>query len=85
MVAYNAYFHAYSGPFAAFCSSGNGGVRETIYMCQRKGMLKTLDEILFKYHSQEVFDRVKLKVGQAPNNAYESWVNRVRKTSYETP
>jgi len=75
MVAYNAYFHAYSGP------SGNGGVRETIYMCQRKDMLKTLDEILFKYYSQEVFDRVKLKVGQAPNNAYESWVNRVRKTS----
>jgi hypothetical protein len=79
MVAYNAYFHADSGP------SGNGGVRETIYMCQRKDMLKTLDEILFKYYSQEVFDRVKLKVGQAPNNAYESWVNRMRKAPRETP
>jgi len=54
-------------------------------MCQRKDMLKTLDEILFKYYSQEVFDRVKLKVGQAPNNAYESWVNRVRKAPQKTP
>ena len=79
MVAYNAYFHADSGP------SSNGDSRETIYMCQRKDMLKTLDEILFKYYSQEVFDRVKLKVGQAPNNAYESWVNRVRKAPQKTP
>lgn len=68
MVAYNASFHNF----------------ESTYMCQRKDIPNTLDEILFKYHSDEVFERVKLKVGQAPNLAYESWVNRVRVTPQRT-
>lgn len=39
---------------------------------------KTMDEIIFKYHSEEVFERVPAKQGQVPNIKYESWVTRDR-------
>jgi hypothetical protein len=37
---------------------------------------KRMDEIIFKYHSEEVFERVPAKHGVVPNLKYESWVTR---------
>lgn len=34
------------------------------------------DEILFKIHSDEVFERVPTKPGQVPSRRYESWLTR---------
>ena len=37
---------------------------------------KAMDEIIFKYHSEEVFERVPAKHGAIPNLKYEAWVTR---------
>ncbi len=37
---------------------------------------KCMDEIVFKYHSEEVFERVPAKHGAVPNLKYESWITR---------
>ena len=37
---------------------------------------KTLDEIVFKYHSDEVFERVPAKPNTVPSNKYEAWITR---------
>ena len=37
---------------------------------------KSMDEIIFKYHSEEVFERVPAKHGAVPNLKYESWITR---------
>lgn len=37
---------------------------------------KYMDEIIFKYHSEEVFERVPAKHGAVPNLKYESWITR---------
>lgn len=37
---------------------------------------KTLDEILFKYYSEEVFERVPAKPNTVPSNKYEAWITR---------
>ena len=37
---------------------------------------KTMDEIIFKYHSEEVFERVPIKPNTVPNMRYEKWVTR---------
>ena len=39
---------------------------------------KTLDGIIFRYHSEEVFERVPVKASQVPNLKYETWVTRER-------
>lgn len=35
-----------------------------------------LNEIIFKYHSEEVFDRVPAKPGSVPSTKYDKWVTR---------
>lgn len=37
---------------------------------------KVMDEIIFKYHSEEVFERVQAKPNTVPSLRYESWVTR---------
>jgi hypothetical protein len=37
-----------------------------------------LNEIFFKYHSEEVFERVPAKPGSVPSAKYERWVTRAR-------
>lgn len=37
---------------------------------------KMLNEVLYKWHSDEVFDRVELPVGKLPNGKYRNWVNK---------
>jgi len=37
---------------------------------------KTMDEIIFKYHSDEVFERVPTKPNTIPSMKYEKWVTR---------
>jgi len=37
---------------------------------------KTMDEIIFKYHSEEVFERVPIKPNTIPSMKYEKWVTR---------
>lgn len=42
---------------------------------------KAMDEIIFKYHSLEVFERVPAKHGAIPNLKYEAWVTREEESS----
>ena len=51
------------------------------YLCKAADVLKVLDEIIFKWHSKEVFELVTLEVGQVPNPEYENWVDRYPKES----
>jgi len=37
---------------------------------------KTLNEVLYKWHSDEVFDRVVMPVGKLPKGKYRNWVNK---------
>jgi hypothetical protein len=39
------------------------------------GVRKLIDEIIFKYHSNEVFKRRPVKPGQAPGVKYNKWVD----------
>ena len=36
----------------------------------------TLDEIIFKYHSKEVFETHIMPEGQVPSNKYDNWIDR---------
>ena len=51
------------------------------YICRAIDIPKVLDEIIFKWHSKEVFEMVTLEVGQVPNPEYEKWVDRYPKES----
>ena len=53
------------------------------YLCKASDVPKVLDEIIFKWHSKEVFELVTLEVGQVPNPEYESWVDRHPKPNPE--
>lgn len=37
---------------------------------------RSMDEIIFRYHSEEVFERVPAKHGAVPNLKYEAWITR---------
>jgi hypothetical protein len=39
-----------------------------------KLLLENLKELLYKYHSDEVFERIELPIGKLPCKKYESWV-----------
>jgi hypothetical protein len=56
----------------------------SVYICYAADVLKVLDEIIFKWHSKEVFEMVTLEPGQVPNPAYESWVDRYPKDTQGT-
>lgn len=40
---------------------------------QTKSITDALKEVMYKYHSDEVFKKVKLPIGKVPNKKYEKW------------
>lgn len=47
--------------------------RETVPIAT-DALLPRFRELVYKWHSDEVFDKVQLPVGKAPSNKYNSWV-----------
>lgn len=43
---------------------------------EAEDFFKTLDEVLLKYHSDEVFERVPAKPNTVPSTKYEKWITR---------
>ena len=39
-----------------------------------------LNEVLYKYHSDEVFDKVQMPEGKLPKGKYKNWVNNEEKS-----
>jgi hypothetical protein len=48
--------------------------RETVPI-STDALLPRFREIVYKWHSDEMFDKVQLPVGKAPSSKYNSWVN----------
>lgn len=45
----------------------------TRFNIQTKSITDELKEVMYKYHSDEVFEKVKLPIGKVPNKKYEKW------------
>lgn len=50
-----------------------GFMPQTIFVLTSR-IPKKLKEVLYKYHSDEVFEEVELPVGEVPSNTYNNWV-----------
>lgn len=49
------------------------GSMATRFNIQTKSITDALKEVIYKYHSDEVFEKVKLPIGKVPNKKYEKW------------
>lgn len=49
------------------------GSMATRFHIQTKSITDALKEVIYKYHSDEVFKKVKLPIGKVPNKKYEKW------------
>ena len=74
---------AYSVKFREIPNDYKNPSAGSTYICYAPETLKVLDEIIFKWHSKEVFEMVTLEVGQVPNSDYEKWVDRYPKPNAE--
>ena len=60
----------------AFVAGKSGYYRPKSFSVEAQEFGKTLDEIIFKYHSEEVFEKVQAKQGSVPSVKYDKWVTR---------
>ena len=75
---------AYSVKFREIPNDYSNPSAGSTYICYAPETLKVLDEIIFKWHSKEVFEMVTLEIGQVPNPDYEKWVDRYPKDTQGT-
>lgn len=67
-------FHKAFVLLAFYVLGGKAGDQPLVV--EPKELSQAADTIIFKYHSEEVFERVPVKDGAMPNLKYESWVTR---------
>lgn len=67
-------FHKAFVFLAFYALGGRVGVQDLVV--EPRELNQAADTIIFKYHSEEVFERVPVKEGAMPNLKYESWITR---------